>query len=222
MHFTLLLLVASGLPLAAQAGVLPTYTVATPPDPVELSSLRHERNVDGVQGVHKQTFVSSSMPLKHGEVVFTDPQLTQIQMPPGKIGITGFVAEVVDEQHKSVPLTEVYNHHWLIFDGKGNSGVCGGYLGYKFGVGAECRGTPTVFPEPYALVTDGTETWGANIHLLRTVDLANGDAGTRIASSVRTHPRKAATRASRAPLRAARAARFAPPTAGRAPPKITT
>ena len=112
---------------------------------------------------------SKALPLAPGEVVFTDPLKTALPMPSGKIAITGFRAEVVDAAGASVPLSEVYNHHWLVYDGRKNSGVCGGYLVYKFGVGAECRGTPTVFPAPYALTAEGTETWGANIHLLRTV-----------------------------------------------------
>ena len=67
----------------------------------------------------------------------------------------------------------------LVFDGKQNAGVCGGYLGYKFGVGAESRNTPVEFPEGYALVTDGDEEWGANIHLLRTVGLSGGAQGLK-------------------------------------------
>ena len=34
----------------------------------------------------------------------------------GKHLITGFKAEVVDSMNVSVPLDEVYNHHWLVFD----------------------------------------------------------------------------------------------------------
>merc|ERR1712096_188201 len=123
------------------------------------------------------------MPLKPGEVVFTNPYKTPLQMPKGKIAVLGFHAEVVtklnDGTYQSVPLNEVYNHHWLVFDGKGNAGVCGGYLGYKFGVGAECRNTPVAYPDGYGVVLDGTETWGANIHLLRTQGLSNGEQGVK-------------------------------------------
>lgn len=58
----------------------------------------------------------------------------------------------------------------LFFDGKGNGGVCPG-LNYKFGVGAESRNSPIVFPSPYVLATDGTERWTANIHLIRTQNI---------------------------------------------------
>lgn len=66
--------------------------------------------------------------------------------------ITSFRAEVVDSSGKSTPLSEVYNHHWLVFDKVNNGGMCGGIgqprvnLGYVFGVGAESRNTATAFP----------------------------------------------------------------------------
>jgi hypothetical protein len=119
------------------------------------------------------------MTLKPGEVVFTDPAKTLLQMPKGNVAVLGFEAEVVDEKKTSVPLSEVYNHHWLVFDGKGNAGVCDNYLQYKFGVGAESRNSPVHYAEGYGLVLDGTETWGANIHLLRTVDLDGGALGIK-------------------------------------------
>jgi len=48
------------------------------------------------------------MPLGFGEIVFTDPTKTPLQMPAGEIAITGFHAEVVDERNVSVALNEVY------------------------------------------------------------------------------------------------------------------
>jgi hypothetical protein len=119
----------------------------------------------------RATYRSPGMRLAPGEVVFTDPNNTPLKMPAGKVGILSFDAQVVDRNGTPVLLSEVYLHHWLIFDGFGNSGVCGGYLGYKFGVGAESRNTKTAFPEGYALKTTGTERWGANIHMLRTDDV---------------------------------------------------
>lgn len=119
------------------------------------------------------------MPLAPGEVVFTDKDSFKIPMPTGKVVITSFHAEVKDDQAQPVALSEVYNHHWLIFDGIGNAGVCGDYLSYIFGVGAESRNTPVVFPKGYGHHTTGTERWTANIHLLRTVDLVNGPQGVK-------------------------------------------
>ena len=57
---------------------------------------------------------------------------------------------VVDENNVPVPLSEAYLHHWLVF-GPPNQGVCGGYLDYSFGVGAESRGTGVSFPDPHAV-----------------------------------------------------------------------
>ena len=108
---------------------------------------------------HSQTYRSPPMPLQPGEVVFTNPRRTPLNMPTGNIAITSFHAEVVDEEGTSTPLSEVYNHHWLVFNGKGNAGVCKGYLDYVFGVGAESRGTTTNFPYPYGMVLSGTESW---------------------------------------------------------------
>jgi hypothetical protein len=106
-------------------------------------------------------------------VVFTNPRKTILEFPPGAIAITSFHAEVVDENGTSVPLNEVYNHHWLVFNNIGNLGVCGGYLSYIFGVGAESRNSPVVYPDGYGVVLTGKEKWGANIHLLRTVNTNN-------------------------------------------------
>jgi hypothetical protein len=72
----------------------------------------------------------------------------------------------------------------LVFDGSpssksGNAGVCGGYLSYIFGVGAESRNSPMEYPDGYGYQMKGTEQWGANIHLLRTVDIEGGAQGTK-------------------------------------------
>ena len=45
------------------------------------------------------------------------------------------------------------------------------YMNFMFGVGAESRGTPTKFPEGTGLVVSGDDSWTANIHVLRTVDI---------------------------------------------------
>lgn len=116
----------------------------------------------------KATYRSPAMRMTPGQVIFTDPNNTPLRMPGGSVAITSFNAQIVDAQGSPVPLSEVYLHHWLIFDGFGNAGVCGGYLGYKFGVGAESRNTDTTFPDGYAMITSGKERWGANIHVLRT------------------------------------------------------
>lgn len=41
-------------------------------------------------------------------------------MVAGKAAVHFFSAEVVDEHNVSVPLSELYVHHWLIFNNKKN------------------------------------------------------------------------------------------------------
>eukprot|EP00270_Netrium_digitus_P010861 TRINITY_DN3391_c0_g1_i2.p1 TRINITY_DN3391_c0_g1~~TRINITY_DN3391_c0_g1_i2.p1 ORF type:complete len:422 (+),score=50.95 TRINITY_DN3391_c0_g1_i2:33-1298(+) len=96
-------------------------------------------------------------------------------LPAGHIGITGYAADIVDENGNSVPLTEVYLHHFAAvlyhvdkeydpsqareadrfweekqFKMMGNSGLCTS-LFFTYGFGAESRRTPSKLPEPYAV-----------------------------------------------------------------------
>eukprot|EP00163_Fabomonas_tropica_P007424 TRINITY_DN1713_c1_g1_i1.p1 TRINITY_DN1713_c1_g1~~TRINITY_DN1713_c1_g1_i1.p1 ORF type:complete len:455 (-),score=94.02 TRINITY_DN1713_c1_g1_i1:922-2109(-) len=111
--------------------------------------------------------------MEAGQVIFSDPNKTPLKFPEGEYGITEFMAEIVDENGDSTPLSEVYLHHWLIFNTEINAGFCGtqgsgAYLTYIFGVGAESRRTPTQFPAPYAYPVHDGQRWAANIHVLRT------------------------------------------------------
>ena len=118
-----------------------------------------------------------------------------LPFPEGEVFIKSFKAEVVDSNNNSVPLDEVYNHHWLVFENNHpNKGVCGGYLSYRFGVGAESRGTPTIFPDNFGLVSGGNH-WGANIHLLRTVGLSGGVAGVKDCIECAWAPNKGCSKA---------------------------
>lgn len=159
-------IVMLGLALAAIAHGYDIARLRTLDMEIKFSEVAHTVE----SGTHTQTFRSPPMPLHFGEVVFTDPAKTPLQMPAGKYVLSSFYAEIVDEAGVKTPLSEVYNHHWIVFDGKGNMGPCQS-LGYKFGVGAESRGYPINFPAPYGTITDGTEQWSANIHLLRTVNM---------------------------------------------------
>ena len=165
-----------GLGLGHATPTFPLYEQPTKSDLLTFSEMKgaHEESISSTGVVsHTQTYRSKPLPLGEGEVVFTDPKRTPLIMPTGNIALTRFHAFVVDETGRSVPLNEVYNHHWLVFNGRGNAGVCGGYLSYVFGVGAESRDSPVEFPENYGLVLNGSEEWGANIHLLRTVNTMN-------------------------------------------------
>jgi hypothetical protein len=132
--------------------------------------------------VKTTTFRSQALPLNPGQVVFTNPAQTPMPMPMGTYAILGFTGEVVDVQNTSVPLSTVYDHHWIALDRFHENIICtssGDSKGpqYVFGIGAESRNTPAYFPDGQGyFVYDADENqWGANIHLLHTVDLA-GDS----------------------------------------------
>ena len=79
----------------------------------------------GYEGSLSSTYTSPPMPLRPGEVVFTNPYTTKLSMPTGKgLAIQEFHAEIVDDKNISTPLSEVYNHHWLVYNNRGNSGMC--------------------------------------------------------------------------------------------------
>ncbi|GLJ46263.1 hypothetical protein SUGI_0974930 [Cryptomeria japonica] len=101
-----------------------------------------------------------------------------IDFPKGHIALKSFNAEVVNENGKSVPLSETYLHHWLVarFYYKkpiteeqtkpktnrlsssnyilvGNDGICQGQtLPQNFGIGSETRHTRTFIPNPYGII----------------------------------------------------------------------
>ena len=105
--------------------------------------------------VTEQAFVSSPMYLKNGEVAWTEMQKTIIPMPTGGgYAVLSMRGEVVDCNNISVPLTTVYNHHWVMRPIAGptvfNDAACPDEsFAYVFGVGAESRETTTKFPPGY-------------------------------------------------------------------------
>eukprot|EP01013_Petalomonas_cantuscygni_P023635 TRINITY_DN4511_c0_g1_i1.p1 TRINITY_DN4511_c0_g1~~TRINITY_DN4511_c0_g1_i1.p1 ORF type:complete len:443 (+),score=84.45 TRINITY_DN4511_c0_g1_i1:104-1432(+) len=136
-------------------------------------------------GTREHTYLSTAMPLRPGDVVFTNPDTTTLVFPPGPISISEIHADVVTVERSGnvsrlvpTPLDTVYNHHWIIFNGKHNNSQCSD-LTYVFGVGAESRGTPVRYPAPYGFFADGTEHWTANIHLLRTQNLDSAAGGVK-------------------------------------------
>jgi hypothetical protein len=165
-----------------------------PPPPLTFSRHGAERIVHtGVRhpstgrayAVVEQAFTSSPMYLRNGEVAWTDMQTTVIPMPTGgDYAILKMRGEVIDCNNVSVPLTTVYNHHWVMRPIRGptkfeDKACPDASFGYVFGVGAESRDTLTAFPPGYGYkVKDGT-VWGANIHLLHTQGLTGGQQGIK-------------------------------------------
>ncbi|KAM3237597.1 hypothetical protein P3L10_012626 [Capsicum annuum] len=111
-----------------------------------------------------------------------------IDFPKGHIAVKDFYAEVVDETGHSVPLHEVYLHHWIVVRYNqrksnlsdmvvhGNSGMCDGLFVQHFGLGSETRKTATYTPDPYAIVVGDPadvpegyqERWLINLHAIDT------------------------------------------------------
>eukprot|EP00051_Salpingoeca_urceolata_P029503 m.6838 g.6838 ORF g.6838 m.6838 type:complete len:268 (-) comp2748_c0_seq1:329-1132(-) len=123
-----------------------------------------------------ETFRSPAVPLKSGQVANTPNSFGPMPFVKGPVAVRHFEARVIDDDNNTVPLDEVYCHHWLIFDDGGmhkstiNDGLCPG-LANVWGIGAELLGTKYDYPEGYAIVTTGKEQWTANIHLIRTTNV---------------------------------------------------
>lgn len=138
-----------------------------------LAEERHHK-----EGVHSVTYLSQPFDLSPGEFIYTDEDDTPVSFPrAGPYAITGFQGEIVyADTNKSVPLSKVYDHHWIVTHTGFQNRLCKGGPTYTFGIGAESRRTPVTFPSGYGYrVADPNVYWGANIHCLRTEYLAGDD-----------------------------------------------
>eukprot|EP00252_Welwitschia_mirabilis_P020107 TRINITY_DN484_c0_g1_i3.p1 TRINITY_DN484_c0_g1~~TRINITY_DN484_c0_g1_i3.p1 ORF type:complete len:416 (+),score=68.16 TRINITY_DN484_c0_g1_i3:301-1548(+) len=139
------------------------------------SSVHAERLMKG-EILKREVFKSPAFSLGPGEV--QNKVYFGIDFPKGHIALKGFDAEVVDDKGNSVPLNEVYLHHWLVegfyhkkpwreeqekaqsewLSGSSkiilarNDGICSNTLGQYFGLGSETRHTKTFIPDPYGIV----------------------------------------------------------------------
>lgn len=138
---------------------------------------QHEAPVRLPNGEFQAVYYSQKFDLRPGGVVFTNPESTVIEMPKGDNYISSVSAEFVyADTRDPVPLDEVYLHHWIFLNSNHpNDGVCGGYLKYIFGVGAETRSTPYDFPHfqgnVYGWISKPEDIWTANIHAMRTENM---------------------------------------------------
>jgi hypothetical protein len=114
-----------------------------------------------------ETYKSPPVKLKTGQIANTNANDYPLEFPKGSVAIRHFTSRVVDEDGNGVPLNDLYVHHWLIFNGGMNAGMCAS-LPNIWGIGAELNGVRYEYPAPYAFVTTGTETWSANLHFIRT------------------------------------------------------
>lgn len=150
------------------------FATASPlPDNFEFTEVSHSSKLHPLgYTVHQTSFLSPPMSLKPGQVVFTNPKKTPLKMPEDGSMIVGFVGEVVDSNNQSMPLTFVYDHHWIAVDPSHQNDLCKGFENYVFGIGAESRKTPTHFPGGYGYPMPAGDKWGGNIHILHTQNLS--------------------------------------------------
>lgn len=127
----------------------------------------------GPYTVKQQTFFSKPITLEAGHMIFTNPDKTPLKMPSGEYAITYFIGDIVNaDTLQPVPLSEVYDHHWIALSSNHVNQFCKGSIEYTFGIGAESRNSPVRFPPGFGYhVPNGTH-WSANIHLLRSEGLA--------------------------------------------------
>merc|ERR1712023_308869 len=118
-------------------------------------------------------------------------------MPSGAVAVKSFRGELLQSMNESwvqsdagsnydeaafeaVPLSQLYNHHWIMTDYKlppyssgteeynkfvrdGNKSFAAGpceSLKFSFGGGSEMKSTPFVLPDPYYYVLTGEESFG--------------------------------------------------------------
>jgi len=142
------------------------------------------KNALGYEVVRKE-FRSFPIGLDAGEVEFSNPVTHPLRFPMvPHYAITRFRAHVVDKDWNPVPLSEVYLHHWVIYNTRyQNEGACNQHafakhpvidipaLSYVIGIGPESRNTPVEFPAGYGMISKMEELWAVNVHMLRTVGL---------------------------------------------------
>jgi phosphoglycerate dehydrogenase-like enzyme len=144
------------------------------------------------------TYLSHPVTLMKGEAWFTLPDVTTLPMPnPGKpYAIIGMKYDIIDENNRSVPLSELYMHHWLVYDtpttGTGFNIGCGGegtFVSNVYGAGGEMRGMDYAYQDGFGYVSkSGKQWWSANLHFINTEDLDtkgfNGNHGAAVKSCI--------------------------------------
>ena len=126
------------------------------------------------------------------------PDITPLPMPnPGvPYAIIGMAYDIVDDTNRSVPISELYMHHWLVYDtpttGSGFNIGCGGegtFVSNVYGAGAVMRGIDYAYTPGHGYVSKtGHQFWSANLHFINTEDLSsdyfNGSHGAAVKSCI--------------------------------------
>lgn len=120
--------------------------------------------------VIEKTFTSPSFKLMTGNAHFTLNPLYRVPLPKGDVMIYNQIWDIVrGDNEESVPLTHVYNHHWLI-GGEAPLDLCED--DFFFGGGAEYRTMDYTMLEGYGQPRIGSlGDCGGNFHFINTEDL---------------------------------------------------
>lgn len=143
-------------------------------------------------------YKSQDIKLYTGEAWFTLPDVTRLPMPSpgGPWALLGANYDIVDgSTGKSAPLSEMYSHHWLVYDKLvGSSGFnigCGGedtFISNVYGAGGEMRGINYHYPPGFGKIYQKNRYWSANMHFIRTEDLStkqfNGSYGLALKACI--------------------------------------
>jgi len=131
-----------------------------------------------------ETYKSDPITLMKGEAWFTLPDVNRLPMPePGvPYAILSSKYDIIhSDTGLPAPLSEMYSHHWLVYDKLvGSSGFnigCGGsdtFVSNVYGAGGEMRGITYNYPPGYGRIYPGNKSahWSANMHFIRTEDLS--------------------------------------------------
>eukprot|EP01065_Artemidia_motanka_P044001 TRINITY_DN61_c0_g1_i1.p2 TRINITY_DN61_c0_g1~~TRINITY_DN61_c0_g1_i1.p2 ORF type:complete len:460 (+),score=175.06 TRINITY_DN61_c0_g1_i1:61-1440(+) len=189
---------AMSTPFTIDHPTLGQHVVKTQKEKFVFRNTQHQKVDHPTLNVTKSTYQSPKITLMKGEAWFSLPDVTVMPFPDngGKpYAILGGQFDILDESGASVPLSEMYSHHWLVYDKLvGSNGWnlgCGGHntwVSNVYGAGGEMRGIKYEYGKGYGYHSPGNEHWSANIHFIRTEDLSteafNGSKGEALKSCI--------------------------------------
>jgi len=164
----------------------------------ELFTAEHVFTVPTGDGAFISQYKSQDIKLITGEAWFSLPDVTRLPMPAPGVpwAVLGGNFDIVEASTGlSVPLSDMYSHHWLVYDKLvGSSGFdigCGGentFVSNVFGAGGEMRGIHYIYPPGHGKIYPGNRHFSANLHFIRTEDLStknfNGSLGAATKSCI--------------------------------------
>jgi hypothetical protein len=136
--------------------------------------IEHSTYMHPVHGeVTISNYSSPAIPLMKGAAHFTKNIVYHLPFPKDDNAILSTSFTIVDGAGSTqTPLSEVYNHHWLIGTRFGPDPLVACEDNLFIGAGAEMRGMPVVYPHGHANVRIGSKgSCGGNLHFIRTEDL---------------------------------------------------